>query len=116
VNPTGGVQFKVTPDALMQASADCSNTNVEIQTQLQALKAYVVSLEPAWQGSAAIAFNELMIDFDVNANLLNTALSDMSNALVVNAQNYSDSDGTNAKNMLVINGELGGSVPPANFS
>jgi early secretory antigenic target protein ESAT-6 len=105
---SGSTQFKVTPEALTTASGSCTNTAGLIQNQLSALGNYVLGLEVAWQGTASAAFQELMIQFNYNAGLLNTALLEMADALTKSGLNYSNSDSTNTNNITAVGSGLSG--------
>jgi WXG100 family type VII secretion target len=109
---TSSSDYSVTPDDISAAAAAATNTANEIADQLAALKGYVQSFEAGWQGIAATAFQSLMNDYDVFAQMLNNALTDIASGLRGNYVNYTDAEQQNISNLQKVNG----AIPGANFS
>jgi WXG100 family type VII secretion target len=107
-----GADFTVTPTDVIAAANSARNTAANITEQLGALKSYVVSLEAEWKGIAAGTFSALMADYDIYAQMLNQALTGISDGLNGNYVNYSESEQQNINNLQAVNGVL----PGANFA
>jgi WXG100 family type VII secretion target len=107
-----GADFTVTPADVIAAANSARNTAANIAEQLGALKSYVVSLEAEWKGIAAGTFSALMADYDIYAQMLNQALTGISDGLNGNYVNYSESEQQNINNLQAVNGVL----PGANFA
>jgi WXG100 family type VII secretion target len=105
----GGTTFTVTPEYVLGAANSCDSTAGQIQTQLATLKSYVVSLEAMWKGIAADAFNKLMTDYDIYAQMLHNALVDIASGLRGNYVNYKDTEQQNINNIVAVNGNIPGS-------
>ncbi|GAA2373634.1 WXG100 family type VII secretion target [Dactylosporangium salmoneum] len=102
------MDFKVTPEYVANAAANCDATANEIQAQLAALKSYVVNLEATYHGVAATTFQALMQDYDTFGRMLNNALTDIGSGLRGNYVNYTDTEQQNISNLVPIQGDLPG--------
>ena len=102
------MDFKVTPEYVANAAANCDSTANEIQAQLATLKSYVVNLEATYQGVAATTFQALMQDYDTFGRMLNNALTDIGSGLRGNYANYTDTEQQNISNLVPIQGDLPG--------
>ncbi|MGI5239306.1 WXG100 family type VII secretion target [Dactylosporangium sp. CA-139066] len=102
------MDFKVTPEYVANAAANCDATANEIQAQLAALKSYVVNLEATYHGVAATTFQALMQDYDTFGQMLNNALTDIGSGLRGNYVNYTDTEQQNISNLVPIQGDLPG--------
>lgn len=103
----GGVQYRVTPEYLANASADAERTASEIAAELQEIKSYVLSLEANWQGIAHNQFQTLMQQYDNYAQMLHQALHGISQGLKGSYVNYSESESRNLSNLT----SLGADIP-----
>ncbi|OON77023.1 WXG100 family type VII secretion target [Streptomyces tsukubensis] len=117
----GGVQYRVTPEYLANASADAERTASEIAAELQQIKTYVLSLEADWQGIAHNQFQTLMQEYDNYAQMLHRALHGISQGLKGSYINYSESESQNLSNLTALGADIpspggGGSPTPTNFS
>jgi uncharacterized protein YukE len=65
-----------------------------------------------WQGVASGTFQVLMHDFDVFAEMLNQALTDIAQGLNGNYVNYASTEEEIVKGLRSVNG----SIPGANFA
>jgi WXG100 family type VII secretion target len=108
----GGNQFQVTPDYIAAAAKSADMTADSITQQLNSLKSYVAALEEQWKGIAAGAFTSLMADYDIYAQMLNQALTDIASGLRGNYVNYTQSEEQNIANLQAVNG----SIPGGNFN
>jgi WXG100 family type VII secretion target len=102
----------VTPADVSQAATNCDNTAETLQSQLNSLQSYVEDLESQWHGIASNTFSDLMTDYKIYADMLESALRDIAAGLRGNYVNYSTSEETNIANLKQVNGEL----PGANFA
>lgn len=98
--------YKVTPEVVSAAATSCTNTAELVHTQLGDLKSYVLSLEDVWQGTASETFQIFMQEYDVYANMLHQALTDIAGGLNGTEVNYSSSEGTNLANIDKLQAEL----------
>lgn len=103
--------YQVTPAEVSAAAASCSTTAERVQTQLEQLKKYVVSLEDSWQGIASTTFQELMRQYDVYANMLHSTLVDIASGLHGTEVNYSSAEEANLAGLRA----LGVDLPPVNI-
>lgn len=58
-----------------------NEVNQEVGSRLSLLKNNLTAASAGWNGSAKAAFDRLMIGWDADANKLNRALADMSEAI-----------------------------------
>lgn len=105
--------FRVTPQDIANASASCTSTAGNVETQLASLKSYVVNMEGWWNGVAATTFQELMQEYDIYSSMLHNALVDIGSGLNGNFVNYHDSEQANVTSINKIQNELG--LPPVNL-
>ena len=96
------MQFTVTAAELLSAAATCRNTNQQIQAQIAQMQNYVLGLMGAYQGTAAIALQQLSDRWGADAKTLNTVLSTIADGLTSNAHNYVSSETVNAGNFSSI--------------
>ncbi|MEU1302171.1 WXG100 family type VII secretion target [Streptomyces shenzhenensis] len=106
----GGVTYRVTPEYLSGAATTCDSTASEIAGMLADLKLYVQSLEASWQGVAATTFATLMVTYDLHAQMLYDALTDIGGGLRGTYASYKDSEVWAAANVEAIQ------LPAANLS
>jgi WXG100 family type VII secretion target len=102
------MDFKVTPEYIANAAANCDATASEIQSQLATLKSYVINLESVYHGVAATTFQALMQDYDAYGRMLNNALTDIASGLRGTYVNYTDTENRNIANLMPINGDIPG--------
>lgn len=107
----GGVQYRVTPEYLTNASANTEKTANEIARQLAEIKNYVLSMESVWQGVAHNQFQTLMQEYDVYARMLHDALHGISQGLHGNYVNYKESESQNLTNLTQLGEDL--PTPPS---
>lgn len=104
---SGGVNYRVTPEYLQQATTDTVNTASDISQGLSELKSFVMSLEDVWGGIAHTQFTVLMNEYDIYASMLHDALTDIASGLQGNYVNYVNSEQENVNNLIA----LGEDVP-----
>lgn len=100
--------FKAPPEEIAGAAVQCDSTAGSLQDQLATLKSYVISLESVWQGVAADAFQDLMLEYDTYASLLHNALADIASGLRGNFVNYTDTENANKANINHLESDLTG--------
>lgn len=93
-----GVLYKATPDDLRIKAGDIDTTSAHVQTELNELKNWVYG-HLDWEGPAALAFQELMRDWDTQANRLQVALHAIAEGLRGNSATYSESEHANLTNL-----------------
>ncbi|WP_433606531.1 WXG100 family type VII secretion target [Prescottella agglutinans] len=81
-------QMKTTVETMEATSRRVSDVRSEIQGLLSTLKGEVDAIRGGWEGSAAIAFQNLMEGWDANASSLNQALQDISENIKSNSVSY----------------------------
>jgi WXG100 family type VII secretion target len=112
--------FRVTPELVQEAAANCTSTAAEIDAQLSALRSYVSSLEEIWRGIAQDTFQELMHGYDIFARMMHDALTDIATGLTTNQFNYASAEAANIRNLQPVNGtpspgQPGFRLPPNHF-
>ena len=107
-----GSDYSVTPEDVQTAAANCASTAAQLDTELTALKSYVMDLEAQWQGIASQTFSALMADYTLYSQMLENALIDIGQGLTGNYVNYSDAEQTNISSLQTVHGDL----PGANFA
>ncbi|WP_285498151.1 WXG100 family type VII secretion target [Actinomadura sp. NBRC 104425] len=109
--------YKVTPEYLANAATDTQNAATQISQELAQIKTYVVSLEEVWGGIAHDRFVALMAEYDILAQMLNTALTGIASGLRGNYINYKESEQQNVTNLANIEaGMPGGPGAVANLT
>jgi WXG100 family type VII secretion target len=103
--------YRTTPAILNQAGADSDAVAADIDTQLQALRAYVESLIGQWRGIAPGTFQGLMERYQADSTKLNTALRGIATTLRFTANQYAQ--GEDASNSALAGVMPGGTVPLA---
>ena len=89
------------------ASGHVFEVNEQIQTQLTALMNRLEPLLGSWQGDAATSFQTLKEQWNTNAKELNLALRGIGEALVVNTNNYAQTETDNQQSFTGISAVLG---------
>jgi 6 kDa early secretory antigenic target len=86
----------VTFEAIGQAATDCNTTNAAMQQELTALKSYLAPMVQAWAGRARENYMVLQQQWDTAADDLSQVLTQISHALTVSQQNYTETETANA--------------------
>lgn len=89
------------------ASNHVLDVNQQIQSQLKSLMAKIEPLSSSWKGASQVSFMQLQQRWQDNAQKLNTALIDISEALSRSKATYQASDEAQASNFGGISGALG---------
>ncbi|MDX6355775.1 MAG: hypothetical protein QOF98_2678 [Streptomyces sp.] len=113
---SGGVTYNVTPEYLQQASSDTTKTAQEIDGELAALKAFVMSLEDVWGGIAHDQFQILMADYDTYAKMLHNSLTGIAGGLQGNYVNYVESEQTNVNTLIGLGEDIPTPSTGTNFN
>ena len=105
-------QFIVTPQELTNAATFCTNTNAQIQSQVQQVVTFIDSLiSSGYAGPAANQLVNLAEQWNRDAAALNGVLLNIASNLQSNANNYSGSEGQNTMNLVGV----GSTLPSGNF-
>lgn len=86
----------VTFGNVSQAADDCDGINREIQQELGDLKSYLAPLVSVWTGQASEDYQALQRQWDGCASDLSLVLTDISRALRVAYDNYTQTERANA--------------------
>ncbi|AEW94686.1 MULTISPECIES: WXG100 family type VII secretion target [Streptomycetaceae] len=103
---TGMSGFQVTPEYVREAATSCDTTAELVKEQLDALKAYVQSLEDVWHGVAHNTFQIYMQEYDLYANMLHQALTGIASGLRGTHVNYEQSEQSALDGIRKLQGEL----------
>jgi WXG100 family type VII secretion target len=105
-------QFQVTPQELLNAATYCTNTNTEIQSQVQNVLTFIDSLiASGYKGPCANQLVAVAESWYTDASNLNTVLNEIASNLTTNANNYSGNEGQNTTNLIGV----GTTLPGGNF-
>jgi WXG100 family type VII secretion target len=99
--------FGTQTDTMLQASRHVSDVNESIGAQLRTLASQLAPLEGAWRGSAALAFQNLMVRFNENAEKLRAALQGISEQIAGASTTYATEDEAQQQAMSRITSALG---------
>ncbi|EME21314.1 WXG100 family type VII secretion target [Rhodococcus triatomae] len=77
-------QMKTTTETMEAAATHVSDVNGDIQGLLSSLQGRLSAVNGAWEGSAKVAFDNLMQRWDQNAKTLNEALMGISENIRAN--------------------------------
>lgn len=83
------------------------DTNQHIQSMLSQLKGNLAPLAGAWQGSAAVAFQNLMVRWDDAALRLNMALEGIGTSIQASSGTYAAQEEQHSQAMSTITQSLG---------
>ena len=92
---SGDGHMLVTFGAVNEAAMDADGVASQIAQQLGDLKAYLAPLVASWSGEASADFQALQAKWDSSATDLNQVLHQMSQALRIAADNYSNTERAN---------------------
>ncbi len=108
--------YRVTPDDLSAAATYVDGRASDINAKIQSLGTYVAGLSEYWQGPAQQAFETLMADYHIYADMLNNALTDIASGLRGNYVNYQTTEQTNLANIVRVDLPAPNvNLPPARF-
>ena len=105
------MQFKVTPESVTAAAANCDSTNAEVQGEITQMQNYVASLLGTYTGPASSMLEQLSQQWAQDSVALNNVLTEIATNLRSNANNYTTNETTNTNNYS----NLLASLPPARF-
>ena len=101
------MQFTSTPQDLLNAANFCTNTNQEIQTNVQRVQTYIQGLIATYQGPAATQLQATAEQWARDAAAVNAVLNEIAINLQKNAQNYSNNEQANVANLAGVGAQLG---------
>jgi WXG100 family type VII secretion target len=99
--------FGTQTDTMLQASRHVSDVNESIGAQLRALGNQLAPLQGAWKGNASVAFQNLMVRYNENAEKLRTALQGISEQIAGASTTYATEDEAQQQAMSQITSALG---------
>ncbi|HKN97625.1 MAG TPA: WXG100 family type VII secretion target [Pseudonocardiaceae bacterium] len=99
-------QFTTGSSEMMQGVRSLQEMNEHLQGSLKQLQGEVETVASQWTGSAATAFQNLMMRFNEDATKLNQNLQQMSEAMAGNNQAYQTSEESNQSEMSKLLGGL----------
>jgi WXG100 family type VII secretion target len=99
--------FRTELPTMAVASGHVFDVNEQVQSQLASLMARLEPLMGTWQGDAASSFHQLKEQWNASARELNTALRSIGDALVVNTNNYRQTEDANRQSFTGISSVLG---------
>lgn len=88
--------FRTEADVMVATAGRVDNTNGEVQGELGRLRNVVDGVRGSWQGSAQVAFDNLMQRWDTSAKELNEALREIAENIRANARSFGDVEADNA--------------------
>ncbi|HEX4221508.1 MAG TPA: WXG100 family type VII secretion target [Pseudonocardiaceae bacterium] len=104
----GGSGFKTGSAELQKAGAQMQSTNEQLMSNMSKLANACQEIEPAWKGTAASAFQNLMTRFQEDAKNLNSSLDTISQSINANAANYAQQEQESTDAVNKITSTLGG--------
>lgn len=99
--------FQTGSDEMLRAVQGMQQTNEALQKNLSTLQSEVEGVGQGWVGTAATAFNNLMMKFHEDATKLNQDLQQISEAVAGNNTNYQSQEQEAQSSMTQILGGLG---------
>jgi WXG100 family type VII secretion target len=93
-------------ETVAQAATDTVNTKLEVDGELDALKALCDNLAASWSGQGAAAFANVMQAWDVEAAKLLDALQDIADSLDSSAAQQADQDAQSSSDFSNFDSEL----------
>jgi WXG100 family type VII secretion target len=103
--------YTVTPQDLLNGATASTNTNNQIQAQIQRMQSYVLGLMEIYQGPSAGQFLTLSEDWGADAKALNDVLTTIANGLNATANNYVVGETTSMTNI----NNIASTLPTARF-
>lgn len=91
--------FETELPTMQQASQHVYDVNQQIQSQLSSLLSRLDPLTSAWQGQAAVSFQNLKQRWHDNASKLNTALQGIGDGLKQSGQTYETQEASNVQDV-----------------
>ncbi|MFC0527169.1 WXG100 family type VII secretion target [Phytohabitans kaempferiae] len=89
----------ITPQMLLEASQSCADTAAQLEARLAVLRRDVDDLATFWLGPGSRAYKETMEEYDHCGQMLNDALTGISEGLTRNAGNYAGADESTVQGM-----------------
>jgi WXG100 family type VII secretion target len=99
--------FGTTPEVMAKAAQQVDQVSQEIGAELRSLQSQLEPVAASWKGSAASAFQQLMVRWGEDAQKLTQALQGISEMLQATNKNYSQVEEANHSQISQILGGLG---------
>lgn len=93
-------------ETVAQAATDTVNAKLEVDGELDALKALCDELASSWQGQGAAAFAQVMATWDTEAAKLLDALQDIADSLDSSAAAQAEQDAESSSDFGAFDAEL----------
>ena len=93
-------------ETVAQAATDTVNAKLEVDNELDALKALCDNLAASWSGQGAAAFANVMLAWDSEAAKLLDALQDIADSLDSSAAQQAEQDAESQSDFSAFDGEL----------
>ena len=94
------------PETVAQAASDTVMTKLDVDGNLDRLKALCDELAAGWTGAGATAFQEVMLQWDDQAMKLQDALQDIADSLDSSAAAQAEEDANSGSEFSAFSGEL----------
>lgn len=88
-------QFHVDSDALLGTTSTLRGTVDQMQSLMATLQGQLQHLSQAWTGGAALAFNDLVSEWQATQRLVESHLEEITVALASAHDHYSDVEASN---------------------
>ncbi len=88
--------FRTEADVMVSTANHVDQTSAEVQSELGRLRGVVDSVKGSWEGTAQLAFDQLMQRWDHNARELQSALESISENIRNNARSFQNVEADNA--------------------
>ncbi len=104
-----GTLFRTLVDELNNAATYTTNTNGQIQGQVQSVLTFINSLrDSGYTGSCASQLSAVADQWYTDAQNLNNVLTEIAGNLRTNANNYAGGESTNTTNVTAVGATLPG--------
>lgn len=90
-------RFQVDSDAVFNATAAVRNSITRIQSEVGGLHGQLTNLQSSWSGSAATAFQSVVLDWKATQQRVEESLAAINQALAHAGQQYADIEQQNAR-------------------
>jgi WXG100 family type VII secretion target len=94
-------EIRVTPEQLEGTSSQLTNAASNIESTLSQVKAQVESIAGVWQGAAAMEFQNLMTQWNTDAQDLHAVLTQIAQNMIKAADAYRQADTGIAKGFSI---------------
>jgi WXG100 family type VII secretion target len=88
-------QFQVDSDALLSASASLRGTVAQMQSLIVTMNGQLNTLASSWSGTAALAFHDLVTEWQATQRIVESNLDEISLALSTAHAQYTEVEAAN---------------------